>query len=207
MTPFNKYNYFKLSLIDDSVENVLKNFKHYLSEKDDDFKSIAKSKLDFDLICDKSELDYSGDFKFLLFEPKTNVGKTVFFTNLRDGWYTAVYNYARLFKKQVYQIGVTVNRKLKEHPAYFFIKFFYDDKDEFQERVVHLIKENKWTFYENSDNVKPLEIETTQLYTYKRKTDRLNTDIILDYMNKAGFNLTDEDFFKPNKVVYYCKWK
>ena len=206
MTPFTKYNYFKLSIIDDNIENVFKNFKQYLSENDDKFKSQTKNKIDFELICDNAELDYNGDFKFMLFEPLTNPNKTVFFTNFSDGWYTAVYNYARLFKKDIYQVGLTTSKKLKQHPAYFFIKFFYSDKDEFQQRVVHLIKENTWTFYENSDKVKPLEIETTENYNLKRKTDRLNTEIILGYMNKLGFNLTDDNFFKTNNVVYYCKW-
>ncbi len=207
MTPFNKYNYFKLSIIDDEIESVFKNFKNYLTEKGDGFESTFKSKIDFELICNRHELDYSGDSKFLLFEPATNPGKTVFFSNLSDGWYTAVYNYARLFKRQVYQIGLTVNKSLEEYPAYFFVKFFYNDKGNFQERVIYLIKENKWTFYENSDKVEPLEIEATQNYTAKRKTDRINTDIILDYMSKAGFDLMDKKFFSTDKHVYYCIWK
>ena len=212
MTPFYKYNYFKLSIIDDNVENVFKNFKQYLTDGDDnfkgdDFKSEVAVKVDFDLVCNKPELDYNGDFKFMLFEPLTNPDKTVFFSNLSDGWYTAVYNYARLFKKDIYQIGLTTNKKLKQYPAYFFVKFFYNDRDEFQQRVIHLIKENSWTFYENSEKVKPLEIETIENYSAKRKIDRLNNEIIFDYMKKAGFDLTGTNFFKTNENVYYCKWK
>jgi hypothetical protein len=143
MTPFDKYNYFKLSIIDENVENVFKNFKQYLTEGDDHFKSDNnfKSKValevDFGLICNKSELDYNGDFKFMLFEPLTNPGKTVFFTNLSDGWNSLIFNYARIFKKEIYLIGLTVNKKLKQYPAYFFVKFFYNNKNEFQERVVY----------------------------------------------------------------------
>ena len=102
---------------------------------------------------------------------------------------------------------MTINKKLSQYPAYFFVKFFYSDKGEFQQRVVHLIKEYNWTFYENSKEVKALEVEIIENYKLKRKTDRLNTEIILDYMNKLGYNLTDDDFFKTNRKVYYCQWQ
>ena len=207
MTPFNKYDFFKLSIIDDNIDNVFKNFRQYLSDNVDDFKSSVSNIIDFDLICEKPYLDYNGDFKFMLFEPLTNPDKTIFFSNLSDGWYTAVYNYARIYKKNIFQIGFTVNQKSKNSPAYFFTKFQYNDKNEFEQRVVHLIKENNWTFYENSDKVKPLVIENMEYYKSKQKTDRLSKEIIIEYLNKAGYDLKDKNFFKTNKNVFYCKWQ
>ena len=207
MTPFDKYDFFKLSIIDDNIDNVFRNFRQYLSDKADDFKSSISRNIDFDLICDKPYLDYNGDFKFMLFEPLTNPKTTIFFSNARDGWYTAVYNYARLYKKDIFQIGFPVDKNLKNNPAYFFTKFQYNDKSEFEQRVVHLIKENNWTFYENSDIVKPLFMENMEYYKSKRKTDRLNKEIIIEYLNKAGYDLTDKNFFQTNNNVYYCKWQ
>ena len=142
----------------------------------------------------------------MLYAPKPNPSCTVFFSNLIDGWNTAVYNYARLFKKEIYQIGFTVNKKSDKSPAYFFVNYNYNDKDEFIQRVVHLIKDNRWVFYENSEEVKPLSIEKTEYYTLKRKTERLNNTIILEYMKKAGFDLSDSDFFETNGPVFYCDW-
>ena len=77
MTPFNKYDFFKLSIIDDNIDNVFKNFRQYLSDNVDDFKSSVSNIIDFDLICEKPYLDYNGDFKFMLFEPLTNPDKTI----------------------------------------------------------------------------------------------------------------------------------
>lgn len=69
MTPFEKYSFFKLSLIEDNIDNVFKNFKHYFSENADDFKYSESNIIDFGLICNTHYPDYNGDFKFMLFEP------------------------------------------------------------------------------------------------------------------------------------------
>jgi len=206
MTPFAKYNFFKLSFIDDNLESVLANFKRYLMQADDKLVINRKNEIDFELILGKSESDRD-EFKFMLFEPLTNEGTTIFFSSFDDGWYAAVYNYSRIFKTEIYQIGITVDHKQQTYPAYFFYNFRYNKSGELEERAVQLIKEeNKWTFYENSDKVDPLAVENTQNYFQKRKSDRLNTEIILDYMTKAGYDLKHADFFKTNKPVYYCKW-
>ena len=207
MTPFDKYYFFKLSIIDDNIESVFKNFHHYFSNNDDDFKSFLSNSIDFGSICHKPNLDYNGEFKFMLFEPLTNPNTTIFFSNLLDGWYTAVYNYARLFKTNIFHIGLTVDRGLKNNPAYFFTKLYYNDKSKFEQRVVQLVKDNNWTFYENSEKVKPLSIENIEYYKSKRKVDKLNNEIIIQYLRKAGYDLTDKNFFETNKNVYYCKYQ
>jgi hypothetical protein len=207
MTPFEKYNFFKLTIIEDSIENVLLNFTKYLSEDSRILKSSTSDAIDFDVICNSTILDYNGDFKFMLYEPQTNPEKTVFFSNLLDGWYTAVYNYARIFKKDVFQIGLTVDNNLDDYPAYFFSKFSYNDKNEFEERVIRLIKETNWDFYENSDLVAPLHFENVNYYRAKRKTNRLSKEIILEYLNLLGYNLKDINFFETKNVVFYCNWQ
>jgi hypothetical protein len=207
MTPFDKYNFFKLTIIEDDIDSVKSNFVTYFSETADELKIKSSETIDFNLICDKPNLEYRGPFKFMLFSPLTNPSKTVFFCNLIDGWNSVVHNYAKLFRKEVYQIGLTINKKAEEFPAYFFANFNYNEKNEFIERVVHLIKEDKWIFFENSYKVLPLSIETPEYYKAKRKTDRLNNEIILEYLRKSGYDLTDKNFFETNKKVYYCKWK
>ncbi|MBK9661077.1 MAG: hypothetical protein IPO68_14455 [Chitinophagaceae bacterium] len=117
-----KYNYFKLSFIDDNLNNVLTNFKNWLTESDENFTVESKNKIDFKLIRKPNERD-SNNFKFMIFEPLTNPGQTVFFSSFGDGWYTAIYNYSRLFKKEIYQIGITIDRTQEVNPAYFFYYF------------------------------------------------------------------------------------
>jgi hypothetical protein len=158
-------------------------------------KQIELPKVDFKKVCSTKTIPYNhGKVKFLLFEPATNSGSTVFFPNFYDGWYTAVYNYTRLYNKSAYQVGFTVD-ETKEYPAYFF-NFFYINKGQIIQRTVHAIKQNKWVFYAGEA---PLAIEDVKNYTKKKIKDRINNEIIIDYLKKAGYNLTDNKFYTANK--------
>ncbi len=192
-TPFQLYDYFKLSIIQDNIDNVTENLGILLSDM-----SLTKKELtdvDFKKVCSTKTLPYnSNKIKFIIFEPSTNPGVTVFFPNFVDGWYTAVYNYTRLNNKSAFQVGFTVDNTT-EYPAYFF-KFFFVDKGQIKERTVHAIKEGKWVFFAK-DN--PLVIEDTDNYSKKKIKDRINNEIIIDYLRKAGYDLTDNNFFMSNR--------
>ncbi len=192
-TPFQLYDYFKISIIQDSIENVARNLSVLL----EDFSLTQRelTQVDFKKVCSTKTLPYnSKKVKFLLFEPVTNPGSTVFFTNFVDGWYTAVYNYTRLYNKSAYQVGFTID-DTKEYPAYIF-NFFYMDKGRIKNRTVQAIKEDKWTFYAGETS---LAIEDLNNYKRKRIKDRINNEIIISYLQKAGYDLTNEMFYKSTK--------
>lgn len=192
-TPFKLYDFYKISIIQDKIENVTKNLDHYLNDM-----SLTKYQLatvDFRKVCSTKSIPYnSPKIKFIIYEPLTNPGITVFFPNFRDGWYTLVYNYTRLTHKKAFQVGFTVSESI-EYPAYFFT-FFFIDRKKIQTRVVHAIKENKWVFFEKN---RPLKIENTNNYLKKEIKERINNEIIIGYLKKAGYDLTDQGFFKSNK--------
>lgn len=155
--------------------------------------------VDFKKVCSTKTLPYnSNKIKFILFEPSTNPGVTVFFPNFSDGWYTAVYNYTRLNNKSAFQVGFTVENTM-EYPAFFF-KFFYTHKGQIKERTVYAIKEDKWVFFAEGN---PLAIEDIENYSKKKIKDRINNEIIIGYLKKAGYNLTDNNFFKSNKSTIF----
>jgi len=192
-TPFQLYDYFKISIIQDNIDNVAKNLNKLLS--DFALKQKELTKVDFKKVCSLRTIPYnSKTIKFLLFEPIANPDSTVFFPNFVDGWYTAVYNYTRLYSKSAFQVGFTTNNTI-EYPAYFFT-FFYIDKEQIKVRTVHAIKEDKWVFYIGD---KPLSIEDKNNYLKKKIKDRINNEIILDYLKKAGYDLTLNSFFKSNR--------
>jgi hypothetical protein len=192
-TPFQLYDYFKISIIEDNIDNVAENLNTLLSDMS--LKKKEMKDVDFKKVCSTRTLPYnSNKIKFIIFEPLTNPGVTVFFSNFADGWFTAVYNYTRLNNKTAFQVGFTV-ADTKQYPAYFF-KFFFVDKGQIKERTVHAIKEDKWVFFA-SDN--PLEIEDTGNYLKKKIKDRINNEIIIGYLKKAGYDLTDHNFFKSNR--------
>jgi hypothetical protein len=192
-TPFQLYDYFKISIIEHNIDNVAQNLNYLL-------KSFSLSKneyptVDFKKVCSTKHLPYnSKKIKFILFEPSTNPNVTVFFPNLIDGWYTAVYNYTRLNNKSSIQVGFTVD-SAKSLPAYSF-KFIFIDNGQLQERTVHAIMEDRWVFF-NKGN--PLKIEDVDNYSKKKIKDRINNEIIIGYLQKAGYDLTDPNFFTSNK--------
>jgi hypothetical protein len=201
MNPFKHFTYFNIGIIEDSVESCLTNFEDLFKKG---LITVEQSqKLDFTSVCSNPSLEYNPEERrFLIYEPLSNPNKTVFFPNIKDGWYTALYNYTRLFNKNSYLLGFTVNNK-EQDPAYSF-RHFKSTENEVRERVVYLIKEDNWKFYQHST---PLEIEETGNYIKRRKTDRLNNEIISSYMKKAGYDLATEDFYKSNKLTYLIKYK
>ena len=199
--PFNFYNQFSIGIIEDFIENCCQNFNELLKKGTVD---VTKMKdIDFKAVCDTPDLQNTpNESRFLLYEPLANKNKTVFFSNLSDGWYTAIYNYTRLFYKNAYLPGFTT---MKDHPepAYFF-RYFQSVDKEVKERTVYLIKENKWSFYEQST---PLEVENTANYLNSRKLNRLNNNIIISYLNNAGYDLLDESFYKTRNTIYLIKYR
>jgi len=193
--PFQLYDFFQISIIEDSIDNVIKNVTTMLNDSQltkEDVKS-----LDFKNVCSERTIPYNPTKrKFILFEPTSNPRTTVFFPNLTDGWYTLLYNYTRIYKKNVFKAGFTTNDMI-QHPAYFF-KYIYIDNDNLIERSVHAIKEDKWVFLTNSA---PLAIEDSTNYFKRKIVDRLNNKIILDYLQKAGYDLRNDEFFKTSKSI------
>jgi len=100
-----------------------------------------------------------------------------------------------LYKKNAFQVGFTINDS-DQYPAFFF-KYLFIKHDEIAERTVYAIKEEtKWVFYEADE---PLEIEEPSNYLKKRIKDRINNEIILSYLSKAGYDLKDKKFYTSNK--------
>lgn len=196
-TPFQLYDYFTLSIIQDNIDNV----STFLNDRLIGFSLTKKlmNNVDFKNVCSTKTLPYnSNKIKFILFEPSTNPDVTVFFPNFSDGWYTAVYNYTRLNNKGAFQVGFTVENTM-EHPAFFF-KFLHTHKGQIKERTVHAIKEDKWVFLAEGN---PLAIEDIENYSKKKIKDRINNEIIIGYLKKAGYNLTDNNFFKSNRNTIF----
>ena len=85
----------------------------------------------------------------------------------------------------------------KTSPAYFFT-FFYIDKGHITTRTVYAIREEyKWIFFANEKT--PLAIEDTNNYLKRKIKDRINNEIILNYLQKANYNLRDINFYTSSK--------
>jgi hypothetical protein len=199
-SPFQLYNYFNIGIIEDKLDNCRTNFQELLRKGNLEVHVVDE--IELSSVCATADLEYNpSQRKFLLYEPLSNPNITVFFSNLVDGWYTAVYNYTRLFHKNAFLLSFTVHTG-QASPAYFF-RYFNNNGGEVEERVVHLIKEDRWAFYESG---KPIDIEDTANYSKRFKSERLNNEVILTYLKKAGYDLTQEVFYKSNKEAYICQY-
>lgn len=49
----------------------------------------------------------------------------------------------------------------------------------------------------------PLPFENEGYYSRRLKKDRINADIILEYMNALGWNMIDDYFWVSDKLSYY----
>ena len=142
-TPFQLYKAFKISIIEDSIENVENYFNSFLTKFN--LTTERLKDVDFNSVCSSHIIPYiPSDIKFILYEPLTNPGKTIFFSNFGgDGWYTAVYNYISISRKSAYHIGFSNDQ---EASAYSF-HYFYFKNNKATERSISAIKDDKWIFY------------------------------------------------------------
>ena len=69
-----------------------------------------------------------------------------------------------------------------------------------RQRHILCYREPQWVFYEEGI---PLPFENINLYSKRLKKGRLNKDIVLLYMSKAGWHLLSKDFWTPVNGLYY----
>lgn len=108
-----------------------------------------------------------------------NDSKTVFLSNLADGWTTGARKFSRLSKAKSLQIVLSAD---DEQSAMY--KYEVIESGE-TVRVVQLYKEGKWIFLEEGT---ALPYENKECYLHKRKSDRLNNELIIKYLNAEGIN-------------------
>jgi hypothetical protein len=131
--------------------------------------------------------------KFIIWEPSSNPGTTVFFINYEDGWNSIIELYAKRFNQLCVQICLS-DIELK-YPLY---KFSYYNAD--KQRVLLCYKDyDKWEFYQKGE---ALSFEITENYKKRRIKDRLPNSLIYKYMEELGWNINDEKFWITNKPVY-----
>ena len=69
----------------------------------------------------------------------------------------------------------------------FWFQYIYPDG---KERVIYALKEDRWVFYEEGDI---LPFENPDYYKRRRIRDRINNEIIIEYLAKCGINFYDID--------------
>lgn len=128
--------------------------------------------------------------RFVLFEPTCNIGTTVCYTNLTNGWGEVFDGNSPSLGFKAYHCRICDELYASYHFACF---------DGTKKRYILCYQDPQWVFYEEGV---PLDFENVELYKLRLKKKRLNKEIILQYLNHLGWNLLDENFWRTENVVY-----
>lgn len=165
-----------------ALEHELKN----IFKDDTDFlvQRLEQSDLNSQILS-VSKSKYDGN-KFIIWEPCTIKNYSVFYSNYFDGWYTLLYSLVAKYKKEVLIVFLDSIESKGKMGFYYY----YGGK----ERIVRaLYDDTKWTFFEKGEM---LSFESGEYYKKKKITDRMNNDIMKEYLLKLGININNEDFYK-----------
>jgi hypothetical protein len=122
----------------------------------------------------------------------------VFLSNISDGWQTLINSYFDEHKHQI--IRVRLSDSAKHYPAYLF-----EYMTQSNHRIIQALKDDDgWDFYQ-SGAILSLENETN--YRKRKIADRLNSDIIIEYLKNDGIDINVENFWtsKGDAVEFSTK--
>lgn len=132
--------------------------------------------------------------KFLLFAPKCNPHTTIMFANIIDGYVNLVKYVSRQCDIEYYNISIFDGSKSQLMDSYHF--HYYS-----QHRERHLLcyQDPKWEFFDEGE---PLWFENTSYYKQRIKKNRLNKNIIVEYLKSLGWDIKNEIFWLPSTEIY-----
>lgn len=77
-------------------------------------------------------------------------------------------------------------------------RFWLMEKGE-DKRVVYAMKDPRWIFYQEGN---PLPFENLDYYQNRYIKNRLNQAILLEYLEKLGFCILENDFWRSEKALF-----
>ncbi len=193
--PVKKYNYIALTIINSELNEVFELLKKRLIDEytGDSEWSFYCNQINIQEIIG---LDQTGsgviNSKFIIWEPESNENRTVFLSNSTDGLETII---NASLPESIDIIRISVSKKDKKLP---FNSFEYRRNS--LTRLIMAYDDEPWVFYEEG-NI--LGFENKEYYTRKLKKDRLNYEIINEYLEANSWYLNNPDFWKSKKDAIY----
>jgi hypothetical protein len=181
----------------DSLTLFLENDYSYELEKGEF--NIQKSTMDIKSIVSSRRNGGSHLSKAIFFESTFLKGKTIMISNSFDGWITLANHIVSLTKNNhlAFFTSTKIDTGLNEN--YMFIKRSHDE----DVRIVYSMTDSgKWVFYQEGEI---LGFEDISNYSKRKIKDRLNFSIIVDYCNKLGFDILNQEFWSSNKKAIYLE--
>ena len=141
--------------------------------------------------------------KISIWEPKNLKGASCFFSKYSDGRYTLILNFCKSYNHKA--VRVAFSNKENESTTFMLDYFDFSDNNEI-ERYIYLLKDDtKWNFFTKGE---PLYFENVKNYIKRKKVERFNKIIMLEYLQKLGIDINSEQFWESyGKSVYFSQLK
>jgi hypothetical protein len=168
-----------------------------LPPKDTSIRYFAKEvPLDFALAyINHAEKDMSTLQRVVFWEPRIHPGKTAFMGAFHDGLSHSVWCLS--LDGPFCWINVRIYDDI-EYPACFFD--YYAARRSILRRLMTCKDEEGWDFAQQGP-IQPFE--KPDYYTRRLKKDRLNREIITEYMEKLGYMIAQDGFWETDKPAYF----
>jgi hypothetical protein len=193
---YDKYEFFNITILDSPIDNTKIEIEELVSNWWGN-KNIYENFVDLAKVNPSPLIKPGGAhfIKLMLWEPISNPNYTALFVNYQDAYDSLIYKWNKMFKKQSITLRLS-NDSVCTYPHH---EFHLRTKDNV-ERIVYSHVETKWEFHESG----PIQdFENIMYYKRRKIRDRLNNDIINEYMNKLGFMIWANDFYMSNKKGIY----
>ncbi len=189
------YDFISFSCIKQDINQVRDNIVTFYNNEFSKCWEIEENEVNIKSIYFPRPLAGGAHFmKILLWEPIDSKGWTIFMNNYQDGGHSLIYNLSKLDDYKIY--FVRMSNLYNQYPAYTF-EFLSKDNT----RIIQSIKDdNKWNFYAKGEILK---IENPENYNKKKIKERLNSEIIIQYLYKIGFDVRSFNFWHSDKEGIY----
>jgi hypothetical protein len=156
---------------------------------------LKETKFDISLAyINEAERDGTQPARILFWEPRIHPGTTVIMCAFSDG---LAYSVFRLSESSPHAwINVRIY-KGGEYPGCFF-SYYADNRK--TERVVQAYKEDEWIFFQKGP---AQSFENLDYYTRRLKRDRLNREIITEYMERLGIMIREDCFWQTDRPALF----
>lgn len=168
-------------LIDDSLTKKWEKRKSSLS-----YKKAAK-------LLDGS-IDDNEKCSCIIWQPNNNNAYSVFITNMSDGWPTLLNCYQEIYKSEILFITMTI-KSVDFEPMNCF-EYFKGRRH----RLIQVSRDNRWQFIEEG---KALGFENEEYYKRKKIANRLDKEIIIEYLKSNGIEIDNAIFWSSDNALEF----
>lgn len=193
---YDKYEFFPLSILNAPIEEAHQEIKSITENWWGDMK-VYTDPVDLGKVNPPPEINPgSAHFiKILIWEPRHNPSQTALFVNLRDAYSSLISVWNDRFGKRSITLRLS-NDTICSHPHHE-ITVRTPNREE---RVVYTHFDSKWEFFETG----PIqEFENAEYYKARRIKNRLDNNIINEYLEKLGLEIWSSEFYTSDKTGVY----